>query len=95
MSAKTTVTMSETKPQEIQSWKSHYANRITAKKITEEYDYFKNTKCVHDPPALPTKPKKDIGKVCIVGAGMAGRLNAFLTVGILTDFGRLIHCHDS
>jgi len=73
MSAITTVTVSDTHPCDIHSWKSLYASRITAKKISEEYDYFMRTESVHDPPALPAKPIKSIGKVVIVGAGMAGR----------------------
>jgi len=72
MSATTTVTVSDTHPRNIHSWKSLYASRITAKKISEEYDYFMRTESVHNPPALPVKPTKPIGKVVVIGAGMAG-----------------------
>ena len=63
--------MSTSKPHGFSSWKSQFASRLTAKKITEEYEYFKALKGAN-PPELPSKPTKDIGKVCIVGAGMSG-----------------------
>ena len=63
--------MSTTKPRGFSSWKSRFASRLAAKKITEEYEYFKALKGT-DPPDLPKKPTKDIGTVCIVGAGVSG-----------------------
>ena len=85
MSAITTATLTNTTPRDIQSWKSLFAKRIAAKKITEEYDYFETTKRVHDPPAVPKDAKKLDGKVCIVGAGMSGKSPAPMPRDLLDD----------
>ena len=73
MSSTTITDVNQTGLKNIKSYKSRFANQLTSKKITEEYDYFEQTKSVHDPPALPPKAE-DIGRVLIVGAGMSGRL---------------------
>ena len=65
------MSMPTAKPRGYSSWKSRFASRLTAKKITEEYEYFKASKDTN-PPDMPRKPAGDIGKVCIVGAGMSG-----------------------
>ncbi|KAL8819317.1 MAG: hypothetical protein Q9191_007759 [Dirinaria sp. TL-2023a] len=72
MSATTTTTLTNTRPQDIQSWKSLFAKRLAAKKITEEFDYFDRNKSVISPPDLLKDKTKLNGKVCIVGAGMSG-----------------------
>ena len=71
MSSTNTAKMSKIKSRLLSS-KSRWANRLAARKITEEYDYYTQTESALDPPPLPAKPTKDIGKVCIVGAGMSG-----------------------
>ena len=69
--------MPTTKPRGFRSWKSQFASCLAAKKITEEYEYFKALKGKEtDPPELP-KPTQDIGKVCIVGAGVSGEPTFF------------------
>ena len=64
--------VSDTQPRDVGSWKSLCASRLAAKKITEEYNYFRDLKDTN-PPALP-KPNDEIGKVCIIGAGMSDKL---------------------
>ena len=57
------------------SYKSLFGNQLSSNKISEEYFYFKNTDDVPNPPKkVPARKELPKGsKVCIIGAGMAGK----------------------